>query len=150
MDYFGINSAEDLPKIREVLADQVVQPTIIKDTDFESAGLIVTGEGELIGEQTISNPSTEPVQNVVNGQPVDEEETGEAAEDTDATSSPDADPDGLSESDFPEEEQKEMEIEQTSDEIIFTSDEIEGTDLTPDRPARDDDQEPTEEDESAS
>jgi segregation and condensation protein B len=27
MDYFGINSAEDLPKIKEVLADQMVEPT---------------------------------------------------------------------------------------------------------------------------
>src|SRR5688500_12005428 len=33
MDYFGINSAEDLPKIKEVLADQVVEPTIIRDTE---------------------------------------------------------------------------------------------------------------------
>ncbi|MGZ8525184.1 MAG: SMC-Scp complex subunit ScpB [Chitinophagaceae bacterium] len=33
MDYFGINSAEDLPKIREVLADQLVEPTVIKDGD---------------------------------------------------------------------------------------------------------------------
>src|SRR5689334_10425734 len=32
MDYFGINSAEELPKIKEVLADQMVEPTIIKDT----------------------------------------------------------------------------------------------------------------------
>lgn len=32
MDYFGINSADDLPKIREILADQLVEPTIIKDT----------------------------------------------------------------------------------------------------------------------
>src|SRR6201991_2627173 len=32
MDYFGINSAEDLPKIREVLADQLVEPTVMKDT----------------------------------------------------------------------------------------------------------------------
>lgn len=31
MDYFGINSAEDLPKIKEVLADQLVTPTVIKD-----------------------------------------------------------------------------------------------------------------------
>ncbi len=29
MDYFGINSAGELPKIREVLADQVVEPTIV-------------------------------------------------------------------------------------------------------------------------
>jgi segregation and condensation protein B len=32
MDYFGINSADDLPKIKEVLAEQLVIPTIIKDT----------------------------------------------------------------------------------------------------------------------
>jgi segregation and condensation protein B len=29
MDYFGINSSEDLPKIKEILADQIVEPTII-------------------------------------------------------------------------------------------------------------------------
>lgn len=28
MDYFGLNGPEDLPRIREVLADQVVEPTI--------------------------------------------------------------------------------------------------------------------------
>jgi len=61
MDYFGINNAEDLPKIKEVLADQLVQPTVIKDTVAEQqetnpeAGsneedvlLSVTEEGELI------------------------------------------------------------------------------------------------------
>jgi segregation and condensation protein B len=37
MDYFGINSAEDLPKIKEVLADQVVEPTMIKDTDISGS-----------------------------------------------------------------------------------------------------------------
>jgi len=30
MDYFGINSAEELPKIKEVLADQLTAPTIIR------------------------------------------------------------------------------------------------------------------------
>ena len=34
MDYFGINSTDDLPKIREVLADQVVEATVIKPEDF--------------------------------------------------------------------------------------------------------------------
>ncbi len=34
MDYFGINSTEDLPKIREVLADQIVEATIVKPEDF--------------------------------------------------------------------------------------------------------------------
>lgn len=60
MDYFGINSAEDLPKIREVLADQLVEPTVVKDTlpvaeetkpetqEDEDALLSVTETGELI------------------------------------------------------------------------------------------------------
>jgi segregation and condensation protein B len=60
MDYFGINSAEELPKIREVLAEQVVEPTVIKDVmpteqvsgentnADESETLAVTEEGELI------------------------------------------------------------------------------------------------------
>lgn len=34
MDYFGINNTDDLPKIREVLADQVVEATVIKPEDF--------------------------------------------------------------------------------------------------------------------
>ena len=60
MDYFGINSAEDLPKIKEVLAEQLVIPTVIKDvltTDDEDKTqspeegdvlLSVTETGELI------------------------------------------------------------------------------------------------------
>lgn len=61
MDYFGINSAEDLPKIKEVLADQLVEPTVIKDVVPSNAEpedqpgendngetLAVTEEGELI------------------------------------------------------------------------------------------------------
>lgn len=69
MDYFGINSADELPKIKEVLAEQLVEPTIIKDTQFEiphneegqaegEAGeeaeallLSVTEEGELIEKE---------------------------------------------------------------------------------------------------
>ncbi len=34
MDYFGINSAADLPKIREVLAEQLIEGTIINPEDF--------------------------------------------------------------------------------------------------------------------
>ena len=31
MDYFGINSTADLPKIKEILSDQIIDATIIKD-----------------------------------------------------------------------------------------------------------------------
>jgi segregation and condensation protein B len=59
MDYFGINSADDLPKIREVLADQIIEPTVMKNTELlppssveaeaeAEALLSVTEEGELI------------------------------------------------------------------------------------------------------
>ncbi|MEO6612127.1 MAG: SMC-Scp complex subunit ScpB [Chitinophagaceae bacterium] len=57
MDYFGINSADELPKIREVLADQMVEPTIMKDRLLgneenppaeEAEPLAVTDDGELI------------------------------------------------------------------------------------------------------
>lgn len=36
MDYFGINTTDDLPKIREVLAEQIVEGTIINDINFNS------------------------------------------------------------------------------------------------------------------
>jgi segregation and condensation protein B len=58
MDYFGINNAEDLPKIKEVLADQIVEPTIINHTEFEqSETFIVSDEGELVED---SNDNEQP------------------------------------------------------------------------------------------
>ncbi len=56
MDYFGINSSEDLPKIREVFAEQFVQPTLISDIDFktpeadEEPNLSVSESGDLAQE----------------------------------------------------------------------------------------------------
>jgi segregation and condensation protein B len=55
MDYFGINSADDLPKIREVLADQMVEPTVVHHTDFEqSDNLLITDHGELVDAKAAS------------------------------------------------------------------------------------------------
>jgi segregation and condensation protein B len=60
MDYFGINSADELPKIREVLAEQLIEPTIIKHTEplppksegkENDAILSVTEGGELIEKE---------------------------------------------------------------------------------------------------
>ncbi|MDZ4806752.1 MAG: SMC-Scp complex subunit ScpB [Bacteroidota bacterium] len=58
MDYFGINSADELPKIKEVLAEQLVEPTVMKDTFLggeakkegadETEALVVTDGGELV------------------------------------------------------------------------------------------------------
>ncbi len=56
MDYFGINSSEDLPKIKEVFAEQMVQPTLISDNDFKTieaideTNLTVNESGNLIAK----------------------------------------------------------------------------------------------------
>lgn len=51
MDYFGLNSADELPRINEVLADQIVEPTLVNADHFEVEEgnlLAVTEEGELV------------------------------------------------------------------------------------------------------
>ena len=49
MDYFGLSGPADLPKIKEVLQEAVVQPTLVTHTDFEeSKTLLVSEEGELL------------------------------------------------------------------------------------------------------
>jgi len=68
MDYFGINSAEDLPKIREVLAEQLVQPTVVNHTDFEQSEILaVADDGELIVADNIEDEET-----FINGHAVEE------------------------------------------------------------------------------
>ena len=63
MDYFGINSAEDLPKISEVLMEELVQATNVKEAEenmvTETASiddpeevLSVTQTGEIVFEIT--------------------------------------------------------------------------------------------------
>ena len=53
MDYFGLNSADELPRINEVLADQIVEPTLVNADHFEveeGALLAVTEDGELVAK----------------------------------------------------------------------------------------------------
>lgn len=148
MDYFGINSPEELPKIKEVLADQIVEATLIRHSDFETSGLVVTDEGELIADAPASETTGEG-EPYLNGHNFPEEgkedirpETEQSAEiteegvtedtteESDISGSEDAaadetdSSDDLTEDDFPEEEQKEIQIDENSDEIIFTSDEL--------------------------
>lgn len=57
MDYFGINSPEDLPKIKEILADQVVEPTLVNASHFEveaESNLVVAQNGELVQHTTLT------------------------------------------------------------------------------------------------
>lgn len=52
MDYFGLNSTDDLPKIKEVLAEQMVEPTIINPAHLEEPKeevlLSVDSNGDLV------------------------------------------------------------------------------------------------------
>lgn len=76
MDYFGINSAEDLPRIKEILADQFIEPTAINENTFN------TLDSALIEEETITIEDT-PLAVAPNGELVvsPEEETGKEEED---------------------------------------------------------------------
>ena len=60
MDYFGINQTADLPRLREVLGESLVAPSLINYTPAESieinTALVVSEEGELLE----NNPDTEP------------------------------------------------------------------------------------------
>jgi len=53
MDYFGLNTTDDLPKIKEVLAEQLVEPTIInpdhsKTIDDDESLFSVDSNGDLV------------------------------------------------------------------------------------------------------
>src|ERR1700754_359040 len=55
MDYFGINSPADLPKLKEVFAETIVEPTLINHTPADAVlipegevPLIVTEQGQLL------------------------------------------------------------------------------------------------------
>jgi segregation and condensation protein B len=100
MDYFGINSADDLPKIREILANQVVEPTVVNpepvsppeqqqvEADDTKVALVVRGNGELIEEPVIavdSEPEAEDPKQLISeeGQQIEElnEEAGKKLKD---------------------------------------------------------------------
>jgi len=67
MDYFGINSPEDLPKIKEIISSELVEPTGVMSDFLQVAGddeeelsseaLLVTEEGDLV-EQEMTNEET--------------------------------------------------------------------------------------------
>lgn len=65
MDYFGINSPADLPKIKEVFAEQVVQPTLMlgenyfTDSEEEKDEVVTTtGETNVIASTSIVDASS--------------------------------------------------------------------------------------------
>ncbi len=60
MDYFGLNGPEDLPRIKEVLADQVVEPTLLSGGQVH----VANGDDESITDtlvETIEDSDTNRV-----------------------------------------------------------------------------------------
>ncbi|MEO6070589.1 MAG: SMC-Scp complex subunit ScpB, partial [Chitinophagaceae bacterium] len=94
MDYFGINTTDDLPKIKEVLANQIVLPTLINYNEREEAdsfALAVTDEGELIvadesneeEKELLSNTQTEAPENKPTAAEEDEKDESSKDEESD-------------------------------------------------------------------
>lgn len=123
MDYFGINSQEDLPKIREVLADMVIEPTIINHTEPEqSETLAITDDGELVDAEAASyephvnghsfehndinendnaNDNSESIKDIPLAEGEEPNNTGNSTNET----SDDSDSDNISEDDIPDKEE---------------------------------------------
>lgn len=83
MDYFGINSADDLPKIKEVLNDQLVEPTLVNASHFEieqESKLVVAENGELLQHTTFR--IEEVKQDAEDEQPVQDQEEAATGPDT--------------------------------------------------------------------
>jgi segregation and condensation protein B len=74
MDYFGINSSGDLPEIKEVLADQIVEATVVKPEDFTDWP---------VAEETKDNDETVPTD-----EPLPTEESNIAATQAEADETP--------------------------------------------------------------
>jgi segregation and condensation protein B len=59
MDYFGINSSDELPKISEVLAEQMVTPTLVNAEHFETDGTADSNENTQDEGDGVSSEITE-------------------------------------------------------------------------------------------
>lgn len=111
MDYFGINSPADLPKLKEVFAETLVQPTVIthgttetlpEDTqaseETSEVPLVITEDGELTAVFPEDPDAPESSGSAENPHP---EENSDPEDATDAPEFPE-DPDAPDAAEFPE------------------------------------------------
>ena len=68
MDYFGINSADELPKINEILMEEMVKATSISDRNIDGEY-----DEEVMNEETISEISVEEITETGSGEENTEE-----------------------------------------------------------------------------
>lgn len=79
MDYFGINSPEDLPKIKEVLAEQLIEGTIINPEDFTDQN--VANASEFEEESLIIDTETESLEDPIDDLAAAEDEALDTEDD---------------------------------------------------------------------
>lgn len=72
MDYFGINSPEDLPKIREVFAEQLVEPTLVRHQESETSEFLHGDSSEEFAEPHME-PAPPPEREDVAADTVDDQ-----------------------------------------------------------------------------
>lgn len=66
MDYFGINSANDLPKIKEILDQEIIEATKVeREDDQEDPGLSVEAKADVVDEIESEENGINPPENDV-------------------------------------------------------------------------------------
>lgn len=96
MDYFGINSPEDLPKIKEVLAEQIVEGTVIRPEDFTDQPVADAITEEAIHQEPVIDGDTslltvnEDGELIIQGE--ETEENSDASDSNDETSTDEENP----------------------------------------------------------
>ncbi|MET0636482.1 MAG: SMC-Scp complex subunit ScpB [Chitinophagaceae bacterium] len=134
MDYFGINNAEDLPKIKEVLADQQIEPTVMKDMVPEEDPIVPVNEDGTAVKEVISEDEVDTEAGLTeSGGEAAVDEAVEAFIDTedgtgDTDESEEADLDESVEIVIDEQEITDESLEETGDENISGDDYPESTD----------------------
>jgi segregation and condensation protein B len=129
MDYFGINSPEDLPKIKEIISTEIIDPTGVQSDTLNVAGeeeqelstneaLVVTEDGELLEQPIGSVEEDQQDETVVEEITVTEEVSGEESveEETSATQEE-------------AEEQTEEEVSEETDVEVQEEEETEDSDV---------------------
>lgn len=86
MDYFGINSPADLPKIREVLAEQIVEGTMVNPEDFTDQNVAHSVSPE--EEEAIPTGDVSDLTVNEDGELIIKNEDGPVQDDTDTTDEP--------------------------------------------------------------
>jgi segregation and condensation protein B len=79
MDYFGINSAEDLPKISEVLMEELIQATNVKEAEADMETELIADE--MAEGETEPAEETDKILTVTETGEIVEEVTGDTHED---------------------------------------------------------------------